>query len=41
MRLDEINTSWGEDIMTSDTKRIAVYSTLVTFLILAWAYIPA
>lgn len=35
------HTSWVEDVMTSDTKRIAVYSTLVTFLILAWAYIPA
>jgi hypothetical protein len=41
MLLDEINTSWVEDVMTSDTKWIAVYSTLVTFLILAWAYIPA
>jgi len=38
---DQMNTSWVEGFMTSDTKWIALFSTLATLLILAWSYIPA
>ena len=37
------HTDWTEGVMTwtSDSKWIVVHSTLVTLIMLSWAYIPA